>query len=141
MNALQNCKFYNLTPPAAKVNNASATIASLDCLGADEAAIILSLGTTDIAHTALKLQESDDNSTWVDVAGASISPLPAAADGNKQFVFLVDCKARKRYLNVVDTVGNGTTGSFMTVQALLTKLEQGASDATTRNVKANVVVI
>ncbi len=141
MTSLQNLKFYNLTPPAAKVNNASATVASLDCIGADYATIIISYGTTDIAATVCKLQESDDNSTWVDITGGALTPLPTSSDGTKQFVFYVDLKARKRYLNLVLTVGNGTTGSFLDVIGILGKLEQGVTDATGRNVKANLLIL
>ncbi len=138
---LQNIKIYNLTPPAAKVNNASVTVASLNCIGSDYATIIVSFGTIDIAATVCKLQESDDNSTWVDITGGGMSPLPTSSDGTKQFVFFVDLKARKQYLNLVLTIGNGTTGAFVDVVAILSRLEQGVTDATGRNVKANCLIL
>ena len=41
------------------------------------------IGATDGAMTTLKVQESDDNSTWTDVSGASFTTLPGAIDDNK----------------------------------------------------------
>ena len=96
----------------------------------------VALGSTDVALTALKLQESDDNSTWSDIAGLdySISPatLPTASDDNHLFSFDVDLRGRKRYLKPVITVGNGTNGAYVTVQAELSRAEQTPHDAASR---------
>ena len=53
MNPLQNVKLVNLTPPAAIVDDASFTVAELDTKGWDYAQIVVQLGATDTAMTAL----------------------------------------------------------------------------------------
>jgi hypothetical protein len=118
-----------LVQPAAIVNNASLTVAALDCLNATYAVIEVVLGATDIALTAMKLQESDDNSTYTDVAGSVFgtsnkdtdvaSTLPSATDDNKVFTWFVDLRGRMRYLKPVITIGNGAAGAFTVVIAEL----------------------
>jgi len=129
MNNLQAVQFNNLTPPAALVNNASVTVAALDTRGFSYADILVALGATDIALTALKLQESDDNSTYTDVplsdySVAAVGTLPTATDDNHIFGWSVNSKGnRKRYLKPVITIGNGTAGAYISVIGLLSKAE------------------
>jgi hypothetical protein len=129
-----------LTPPAALVNNAAVTVASVDRKGFDYAVIKLILGATDAALTVCKLQESDDNSTWADISGLdySIAPnaLPTATDDNHLFAFDVDLRARKRYLRPAITVGSGATGAFVCVIAELHRPEQMPATAVARGLTA-----
>ena len=145
MNQLQNTKFVSITPPAAIVDNASYTTASIDTQGWDYLQVVVYLGATDIAMTALKLQESDTDGSYGDVTGlvfgtssniaGSTSTLPSATDDNKFFVFDVDLRGRKRYFDLVATAGDGTAGTFLTAFAILsrgkeqpvTAAERGAS--------------
>jgi len=146
MNQLQNIKLVSITPPAAIVDNASYTTASIDTQGWDYLQVVVYLGATDIAMTALKLQESDtDGGSYADVTGlvfgtssniaGSTSTLPSATDDNKFFVFDVDLRGRKRYFDLVATAGDGTAGTFLTAFAILsrgkdqpvTAAERGAS--------------
>ena len=146
MNQLQNTKLVSITPPAAIVDNASYTTASIDTQGFDYMQVVVYLGATDIAMTALKLQESDtDGGSYADVTGlvfgtssniaGSTSTLPSATDDNKFFVFDVDLRGRKRYFDLVATAGDGTAGTFLTAFAILsrgkdqpvTAAERGAS--------------
>ena len=131
-----------VTPPAAAVNGASVTCASIDCSGFEYAVVRLLLGATDIALTALKLQESDDDSHYSDVPGLdySVSPaaLPSAASDNQIFSFDVDLRGRKRYLKPVITVGAGTSGAFVTVLADLGRAAHTPHDAATRGLAATV---
>lgn len=53
----------------------------------------------------LKIQESDDNSNWSDITGATFTQLTAA--GREEIHF----KSNKRYIRAVATIG-GTTPSF-----------------------------
>ena len=128
----QKQKLVNLTPPAAIVDDASLTVAELDTEGFDRVQIVLIMGATDIACTAAKLTESNaagsghadiTNSiygTAADVAGDT-SSLPAADDDNGFFVWDVDLRYRKRYIDATITVGDGTAGGFYTVIAILSR--------------------
>lgn len=138
----QTEKLVSITPPSAIVNNASYTCSAVDTLGFDYATVYLQLGATDIALTACKLQESDDNSTWSDVTGAvfgtsnntggSASTLPSATDDNKFFAVEVDLRGRKRYLKPVVTVGSGSTGAFAAIWAVLSRAEAQPKTAADR---------
>ena len=57
----QHDKFVSITPPAAIVDNASYTTTAVDTKGYAYLRVFAYLGATDIAMTALKLQESDDS--------------------------------------------------------------------------------
>ena len=134
MRPLERVKYLSITPPAAIVDNASLTTAEIDTKGYDHCTIVCYLGATDIAMTALKVTESDASGsghadvtglvygTSVDIDGAT-SSLPSANDDNKFFVFDVDLRGRKRYLDVTATVGNGDTGAFVTILAILSQAD------------------
>lgn len=125
-----NQKFLNVTPPAAIVDNAAFTTATVDTLGAGWVTFLVTLGALDIAVAALKLRESDDSgmSGAADVPGAdfSVSPatLPAADADNNLYAIHVNMLGRKRYLDLTLTGGDGTAGSYATVHAILDRLQQ-----------------
>ena len=131
MISAQNTKWVSVTPPAAIVDNASLTTASIDTAGYEYCEIFLYLGAMDIAMTALKVQESDNDSTYSDVTGlvygtsngisGSASSLPSATDDNKCFKFEVDLRGRKRYLDLVATCGDGAAGTYATAFAILSR--------------------
>lgn len=146
MNHLQNCKFVNVTPPAAIVDDAAFTTASVDSRGWDECAFLVSLGALDIALAAFKLRESDDDSTYADVSGADFSvaatgTLPAATDDNKLYAIFVRCGgSRKRYFDLSLTGGNGAAGTYATVLAILSKGETVPDSATERGLAQQALV-
>ena len=147
MNNLQNVKVVNVTPPAAIVDNASFATTTIDTLGFNKVAIYFSLGATDIAMTALKVQESDDSgmSGAADITGAvygatGAPALPTATDDNKIFGFFIDLKGRKRYLDVVATAGDGSAGTFGACIAELYNGNATSDDATERGLAANLIV-
>lgn len=126
----ENWKFVSITPPAAIIDNASATTAEVDTKGWDHAQIWVYLGATDIAMTALKVTESDaSGSGHADITGAvfgtstdidgSTSALPSASDDNKAFVVDIDMRGRKRYLDLTATCGDGSTGTYLAAWAIL----------------------
>lgn len=135
-------KYLLLTPPAAKVDDAAFTIASIDAKGWDYCTILCILGDTDIAMEALKVGEADADSAHVDITGlvygtsvntdGSTSSLPTASDDNKIFAFELDLRKRKRYIKVAATAGDGTAGTFMTVLAILSRGEDVPTTATER---------
>jgi len=118
MNDLQNVKTVYVTKPGAIVDNASYTTDTVDTRGFSKARFVVGLGALDIALAALKLQESDASNmaSAADVSGAdfSVSPLtlPAATDDNKLYAIHVDLRGRKRYLDLVITIGDGSTGGY-----------------------------
>jgi hypothetical protein len=147
MNNLQNVKVVNVTPPAAIKDAASFATTTIDTLGFNKVAIYFALGATDIAMTALKVQESDDSgmSGAADITGAvygaSGAPaLPTATDDNGVFGFFIDLKGRKRYLDVVATAGDGSTGTYGACTAHLYNGQETTDDATERGLVANLIV-
>lgn len=133
MDALQLTK-TNIAIAPAVVKNATATSNVIDTTGTDFVEFALTIGTTDVALTALKVQESDvrSNATTLTspsdvtglVFGTSLDPdtgvaavLPTASDSNKVYAFYVNTQGRKRYLQLVATAANGTTGAALSATA------------------------
>ncbi len=125
-----NQKVVPVTPPAAIVDDAGFTTAAVDAIEAGWVTFLVLLGATDIALAAFKLRESNDDGSadaYADVPGAdfSVSPatLPSATDDNKVFAIQVNMLGRKRYLDLTLTAGNGSTGTYATVIAILSRLQ------------------
>lgn len=128
----QNVKLVSLTPPAAIIDNASAVVAELDTRDWEYLQIVVYLGASDIAMTALKVTESDTaGSGHTDVTGLIFgtsantagvtSTLPSATDDDKFFVFDIDLKGRKRFIDMVATIGDGTLGTFICILGVLSR--------------------
>ena len=148
MNHLQVTKVINVIPPVAIVDNASWTTTEIDTKGYDYATIVINLGASDVAAAALKVQESDTSgSGFADVTGlvygtstdisGSTSSLPGTTN-DTVWMFEVDLRNRKRYLDVVATAGNGTSGTFASGVCLLSRAKNHPQTATERGV-ANVL--
>lgn len=144
MFSLQRCKYINVTPPAAIVDNAAFTTASVDRKGWDEIAFIVSLGALDIALAAFKLRESDDDSSYSDVSGAdfSVSPLtlPGATADNNLYAIFVNGVGRKRYLDLSLTGGDGAAGTYATVLAILSRAQEAPDTASERGLAQQAIV-
>ena len=94
-----NPAVYNSNPP----------LTGVDIRGFDSAmAVIQSGALTDGTHTP-KLQESDDNSTYTDVAAADLEGTLANISADA--VQRIGYKGAKRYVRVFVT-SNGTTGAI-----------------------------
>lgn len=142
MIAAQQTKFVSITPPGAIVDAAAYTTASIDTLGWDYCQVGVYLGATDIAMVALAMQESDTDGSFADITGlvfgtsnqisGSASTLPSATDDNKFFVFDIDLRGRKRYLNLDATAGDGTAGTYLTAFAILSRGKDGPVTAAER---------
>lgn len=93
--------------PAARTSTANGT--GVDLQGYGAAMVVWNVGAiTDGTHTP-KLQESDDNSTFTDVAAANLSGTHAAltASTNQEIGYI----GRSRYIRAVVTVtGSPSTG-------------------------------
>lgn len=137
----QNQKIVPVIFSEAITDNATVTVADVDTKGWDYATFYVYWGTTDIAMTALKIQESDDDAAadaYADVTGliygtsaniaGSTSSLPGATDDDKVYAFDVDLRKTERYLRCVITVGDGTSGGWVHAFCLLSR---GTEDPTT----------
>lgn len=135
MISAQQAKWISVTPPAAIIDNASATTASIDTLGWDYLEVIVYFGAMDIAATALKLQSSNTDGSYADVTGlvygtstniaGSTSSLPSATDDNKFFLFQVDLRGQKRFFDLVATLGDGAAGTYIAAFARLSRGSDG----------------
>jgi hypothetical protein len=123
MNPAMKSKLVKITPPGAIVDAGSYTTASIDTKGYDYMRVVVWLGATDIAMTALKLQTSDTDGSYGDLTGAvfgtstniagSTSTLPADDADTLAFVFLVNLVGKKRYFDLVAMAGDGSAGTYL----------------------------
>lgn len=132
MNQLQASKYSQVIAPAAIVDNASFVTNEIDSLDFDYLTVIVNIGATDIAMSALKLQSSDSSgSGFADIDGldcngdtdidGNAAALPSASDDNNLVLFQVDLRGQKRYFDLVATAGNGSAGTFASAVAILSK--------------------
>ena len=132
----QTMKIVAVTPPGAIVDNTSWTSAAIDTLGYDYLDVVVHFGAMDIAMAALKLQTSDTDSNYADLAGADFSVSPAtlpADDADNTFVCIhVDLRGKKRFFDLVATGGNGTLGTYLTAFAILSRAGQMPATAAAR---------
>ena len=130
MNDLQHCKYVTAIKPAAIIDNNTATADVIDCRGFDFAAVVVQLGATDIAMTALKVQSSSTSGgIYADVTGATFAggsglggatlALPSATDDGQTCVFMIDLRGKNPFLKLVATFGDGTSGGFVAAVAVL----------------------
>ncbi|WP_353641328.1 hypothetical protein [Mesorhizobium sp. WSM2239] len=103
--------FAHSLEPAARA--ASANGAGVDLRGYNSALAQVVVGVwTDGTHTP-ELEESDDNSSWSDVAAADLNGSFTVIDGadDDAQTFKVGYKGNKRYIRAVTTVAGATTGA------------------------------
>lgn len=139
-------KYVQAIAPAV-VDGATATALWVDTQGFNELALIIQLGAMDDALTALKIQESNDagvTDTPDDISGADFSvsgSLPDADDDGKNVAVIINLQNRKRYIKVLATAGATGAGVAMAALAILARPETVPSDATTRGLDQQLIVI
>jgi hypothetical protein len=146
-------KVLLITPPGAIVDAASLTTTAIDTKGWDWLTVLVILGATDIAMTALKLQTSDTDGSYADLTGAvfgtsvmpdgSTSALPAASGAtgdNTIHAIQVNLKGKKRFFDLVATGGDGTAGAYIMAIAILSRGETSPSTAAGRGLAQELVV-
>ena len=123
-----------ITMPTALADDTSPTTTEVDTDGFDYLSVYLYIGATDIALTALKVQETDtsgsgysdvsgtdfSSSTNLDVGGAALA-LPSATADTTWRVVHINLTGRKRYLDLAFTVGNGTAGGWYYAFGILSR--------------------
>lgn len=133
MHNAQLSKYAVAIAPAAIVDDATATATVVDARGARYVEIVVQLGATDIAMTALKVQSSDaSGGTYADVTGATFDggtasdgttlALPSGTDDGQTCVFQIKMDKVNPFLKVIATFGNGSTGGFVAAIARLSEL-------------------
>lgn len=145
MKQIQDSKLVLVTPPGALIDNAVLVTASIDTKGFDQVDIYVIVGATDIGLTTLKVQESDTDANYVDVAGliygtSGTSTLPGALADNTALAFHIDMLGRKRFLDVSAVGGDGTTGSYVTIFAVLSRAKESPSTAAKRGLAQELSV-
>jgi hypothetical protein len=106
MDIKQTQDLQNSLAPAART--ASANGSGVDLASFASATVAFSVGTiTDGTHTP-KVQESDDNSTFTDVAAADLNGSLAALASNVNQ--RIGYRGTKRYIRAVTTIAGATTG-------------------------------
>ncbi len=111
MNLFDNVKAVASLVSATRSSDTNGT--GVDTLGYRDGMLVVQAGDIDLASAdetyVVELEESDDNSAWVDVASISIT---ITADNQTGVARIPELNvARKRYLRAVLNVG-GTTPSF-----------------------------
>jgi len=111
MKLFDNIKAVPSIVPA--VYTADENGAAVDTRGYRDGMLVVNAGDIDLANAdetyVVELEESDDNSTWTDVATISVT---ITADDEVGVARIAELNvARKRYLRAVLNVG-GTTPSF-----------------------------
>ncbi|WP_276979807.1 hypothetical protein [Flavobacterium filum] len=123
---ISNFSIHPMILPQALLDDATASSNVVDLAGSKYCYIAVQLGATDIAVAALKVQEADAKTdattltSGADITGLTYATaLPSATDDNKTYLFAFPTEGRKRYVNVVATAGNGSTGTYLTATAIL----------------------
>lgn len=104
------------------VGSIGSTPRTIDTRGWDYMWVIGVVGDTDVAMAQYSLHESSDNSTYTEISAADFSTaatLPSASTDNSFQCWMVDLSKRKRYIRVEAIAGDGTSGTYLTVIAIL----------------------
>lgn len=137
-NELQLTKRARVIDPAAIVDDAAFTsrvIDKTDFPGCDYIEIVGYLGSIDAEMAVLKVVESDTKSSDTALGGSPADVIdattkPGADDDGAMFVFGIDLrKARKQFLQLQATAGDGAAGTFLTAWAVGRRLSESSPNA------------
>ena len=112
LNALAGATGVELAPAASRTSTLTGT--GIDVLEYEGVALVLlnaSAGTGTSPTLDVKLQHSDDDSTYEDVTSGTFSQVTDAAETAGVKVMKLNVSDLKRYLRVIGTIA-GTTPSF-----------------------------
>jgi hypothetical protein len=135
-----------LTQPNAIVDNAAFNVAELDTLGWEEVSVYFIIGALDIAPTVMKITETDTTGSGysdipASVFGAVGNPaLPLATDDNKVYCVRINKINRKRFIKPALASGDGATGTYATVIAILSRPQVAPLTPAGRGLAAEVLI-
>jgi hypothetical protein len=134
MKQAANLKFVPITPPGAIVDNAAFTTAAIDTKGFRHMTIIAQFGALDIAPASSKIRHSDASNMGspadIAVGGTDYALATATDSDNLLHIFEVDLLGKKRYVDFEITGGDGTSGTYLSVLAILSRPEESPNSAT-----------
>ena len=141
---IQDSKYMTLLAPIAVTATVTGTAVDSVQQGVkfDYATVIVQAGViqTTVAIGGLKVQESDDNSNWVDIAGtANVAALTATTDNGKFYIYQLDMKKRKRYLRF--SLAGTSTGLLAGVTCILSRAKEAPYTAAQHGATGYEVVL
>ncbi len=112
---------YDLTLNTTITDDATVTGSiDLNLFDASALTFLVIVGSVDIGVTAIKIQESANNSDWTDVTGANFNgAVLTASSDNTLLLQPIAVAGRQRYLRFSALVANGTVGCQFTVVTIL----------------------
>lgn len=119
MKPLQNTKLYNAIPPAVIKDDAAFDSYVIDTAELNYGEFHVLLGATDIAPAVFRVMESDTKTDSTTLGGTpaevlDVATKPGAGSDNGIWVIGLDLtKARKRYIQLQVTAGDGTAGTYL----------------------------
>ena len=154
MRQLQDVRVFNHIAPISLQNATGAIANDIDTLGygGGDLLIICTLGVTGGTFTALKVQESDDDSSYSDVSGTTVgtstdidgaaTDLPdGTGDDAGTYIFHIPLtESRKRYFNVVATANNDGAMLFSCSAVLAAAGKVSVTDLTDASPADNTIL-
>jgi hypothetical protein len=124
---IQDSKYMTLLAPIAVTSTVTGTAVDSVQQGVkfDYATLVVQAGViqTTVAIGGLKVQESDDNSNWVDIAGtANTAAITATTDNGKFYVYNLDMKKRRRYIRI--SLAGTSTGLIACATCILSRAKE-----------------
>jgi len=105
---------------------------------------VVRFGSIDATIANMNWYESDDDSTYTEIAGldwtADAAAVPGAGSDNLTFTSLIDLRDKKRYLQLDLTAGDGATGTYAIAFVDLARGAQVPATDTARNVSESLSV-
>ena len=137
LGAMQGVKWKYLLAPIS-LNGTAATSLSLDCAGFKYATIIAGSGLIGAADMdQLDLTESDDDSSYATISGSAHTD-PVQTDDGILWIWNIDCRKRKRYIQV--NCDPGAVATLFFVLGCLSVAAEMPDNATEQGVKAQVIL-
>lgn len=142
--------------PQAIENNQTVPTLEIDTVvngvKADYITYYIMLGATDTTFTTLKNTETDvSGNGYTDTPGAAFGgtakdgvtanpPLPGALDDFKIFAIHIKLSgSRKRFHKLSAVLGAGSTGAFVTIMAVLSRLHELPATSAKRNIAGEII--
>lgn len=139
MKSAPDVKYVAITPPAAIVDDAAFTTAAVDTFGFSHLTLVAQFGAIDIAPASASIRQSDASNMGspsnIAVGGTDFDLATAADSDNEFHVFDIDLRGKKRYIDFEITGGNGSTGTYLSVLAILSNPTISPNAASERGVE------